>query len=146
MCNLPISFYYGRAFISFQRPIDSFFQDLKSPVSLPSNYHSSSPFILNYLSKRYDFHNFVNLHDLPLRVADFQGSFRRAVKPYKHFAIPLGVSPSVSLAVYYFPDNRVLLYKTLFFSNYTLFFVFNFRLFFIYRFNSFIIYRNTSTL
>lgn len=141
------SFYYGRSFSAFYFPVKlHYLYTFNFPVP-PQNsfYASSSSFVLNYMNKRFSFTKLVNFSSMPSTLREFQSSFRLPVKPYKHFLIPVSMPPlrgSSSLALYYTPDRRAVLYSHFFLSSLSFFFYFHALL--LFRFSRFAISGSSS--
>jgi hypothetical protein len=123
------AFYYSRSFSAFHKPYTPFYY-LKAPRYLrypnPSKAVVSSPFILNYFNKKYNFSTAVLGVGL-LSHSALQTAYRAIPKSTFHFALLTQFNAAQPIALRYVPDNRVTIYRHIFFQIFFLYF-FQYRL------------------
>jgi hypothetical protein len=123
------AFYYSRSFSAFHKPYTPFYY-LKAPRYLRhpnlSKAVVSSPFILNYFNKKYNFSATVLGAGL-LSSSALQAAYRAVPKSTFHFALLTQFAPTQPIALQYVPNNKNAIYRRIFFQTF-FFYFFQYRL------------------
>lgn len=126
------AFYYARSFASFTKPYPIVYN--RAPKYLRTfqqGYLVSTPFILNYLTRKYQFSNVLDLAQPLASVQLIASAYRAIPKPFRRVLLPVVFFNAQPIALHYYPDSRLVFYKAFFFKRF-FFAFFTYRVFQMY--------------